>query len=446
MTEIFPSVPLDQKNYFVCIMASYLFAYVYFKVFATGRFSGSYWIKLRHLYIIGVSHLFLLTCFDARSVLQVYIPLIFTFVATKQRNFFENHIMMPLTVFVFLIIHLSIHHLVRQMRYYNVYTLDITAPLMMLVIKLSSFAFTVYDQENNPSFEFLEFLGYSLNFPGLLAGPCVSFDDYKRFVKGETLKEMRQPEKGRKRVALIKFALGLFFMIVYLLGRDILKPEKAIEPEFIRLSFWRQWIYIHLTNLCWRSKYYFAWLNAEAAYAMMGLGFYVDLNYKPRWNRIVNVKPSVVEFSADPRQIVSDWNITTNQWLRGCVYKRLEFHQRKGLGKAGFRISLATYVVSALWHVIDSLLGFLSRILFLFCFNGSGNNTLETNLSEAKMAFFPKIQANNSIHSCIHLNQLCNFSFHIAGIWTFTQILPELLLYTSHFHRCCHTIAKSIRL
>ena len=51
----------------------------------------------------------------------------------------------PGLVFLVTMGHLSISHMIRQYEDYGGYTLDYTGPQMILVLKLTSFAFNVYD-------------------------------------------------------------------------------------------------------------------------------------------------------------------------------------------------------------------------------------------------------------------------------------------------------------
>lgn len=55
----------------------------------------------------------------------------------------------PALVFFFTMGHLSISHMIRQYEDYGGYTLDYTGPQMILVLKLTSFAFNVYDGQRS---------------------------------------------------------------------------------------------------------------------------------------------------------------------------------------------------------------------------------------------------------------------------------------------------------
>jgi lysophospholipid acyltransferase len=71
-----------------------------------------------------------------------------------------------------------------------------TTPMMVVVIKLTSFAWSVYDGTQDVALlseeqkqarvqtmpSCLEFLGYIYFFPGFLVGPALEFIDYQKFI------------------------------------------------------------------------------------------------------------------------------------------------------------------------------------------------------------------------------------------------------------------------
>ena len=66
--------------------------------------------------------------------------------------------------------------------------------------------------------------------------------------------------------------------------------------------------------------------------------FFIYLIYR---NKYQNVNFLVIESTCDFRTIISEWNVSTNQWLNQYIYQRL--------GRT-FKANLSTYLVSALWH------------------------------------------------------------------------------------------------
>jgi lysophospholipid acyltransferase len=311
---------------------------------------------------------------------------------------------MPLLNFIVVLALLSVAHFYRQFSKVNIdkYTVEITGPLMMLTIKLTSFAFDIHDAaiwlvrkpiepsitkinspEEVPGSEriskfplvdlatknqilkrypsFLEFLGYALLFPGLLTGPVVSFYEYRTFINGSYYTGVDVTEEalpGRKRRALYLFTVAVLFLAIYVGLQDVFPVAHVLDPDFLSHSLLYRLFYVHSASFVSRSKYYFAWMISEGSYVIIGLGFRLSTSRKPLWDRLENVNPLRIETSSDFKVLVAQWNVCTNQWLNSYVYRRIQNYYGKGSSSA--RASLATYVVSAFWH------GFYPGYYFMF--------------------------------------------------------------------------------
>lgn len=77
-----------------------------------------------------------------------------------------------------------------------------------------------------------------------------------------------------------------------------------------------------------------------------GLGF-TGYNEEGRtlWDGAANVRVLNIEFAENFKMLLDSWNMKTNVWLRECVYKRIT---KKG-EKPGFKSSMMTFTVSAIW-------------------------------------------------------------------------------------------------
>jgi lysophospholipid acyltransferase len=341
--------------------------------------------------MVAVSNLFLFACFTKWQVLQVYIPVAISYMLARM---FRKEWWMPVANFAVVMILLSVSHIYRQFgpdADLNTYRLDVTGPLMMLTMKLTSFAFDMYDARRwsmrrpnrpvpsarditkappseksskgpvvEPASKFavihkyptvLEFLGYALLFPGLLAGPVVPFYEYRTFINGTYFAGIDVTQNaltGRKRRALYLFTMSCAFLILYVCLKPHFEATNMIHPEFISQPWWYRTLYVHMSNFVSRAKYYFAWMIAEGSYVIIGLGFRLSSARKPLWDRLENINPIRIETITDFRLLVSQWNVTTNQWLNAYVYRRLQ--NRFGKGTSSSRASTITYIVSALWH------------------------------------------------------------------------------------------------
>lgn len=90
-----------------------------------------------------------------------------------------------------------------------------------------------------------------------------------------------------------------------------------------------------------RSKYYVAFVlaNLQSSYSLLR-------NTQDKNNSINNsVRISQVELSGSPRAKVANWNITSANWLRNCVFEPLI-----SLGYSKSSSQLITNMVSAFWH------------------------------------------------------------------------------------------------
>lgn len=299
---------------------------------------------------------------------------------------------MPVANFAVIMFMLSGAHLYRQFKSdvdFTKYALDITGPLMMLTMKLTSFAFDMYDSKRwylrripppppeetgkvplsqrgskCPAIDsatkypiirkypsFMEFLSYALLFPGLLTGPVVPFYEYRTFINRTYFAGVDTTQgalPGRKRRALYLFTVACLFLGVYLALQSTFKVDRVLDPSFRKEPLWYRLYYVHMSNFVTRSKYFFAWMIAEGSYVIIGLGFRLSAAKKPLWDRLENINPVRIETIPDFRTLVSSWNVCTNQWLNAYVYRRLLNYFGRNSGSA--RASLLTYIVSAVWH------------------------------------------------------------------------------------------------
>lgn len=392
---------VQQIEFLCCLLSSYLFSWIYYR-----RLLRSKWHKIKQAYLAGVSHLYVLVCFSKPIMLNIYIPVLVTYVMTKK---LRDRRWMPVGVFAFVLAHLSLAHLHRQFFELDLgkHVIDQTAPLMILAIKLTSYAYdisdayfaAVWDRPRrsartrrsssiqspvakaaapgtpggpDPNLQdeayrerqlislqkpatFLEFLGFTFLFPGFLCGPVISFYEYRSFVDGtyfEGVDTAKGALKGRKSRALHQFLVAMAFLLLYAGFKDTITIKASMTAEHLAKPVWYRMLYLHAANLVWRCKYYFAWLAAEGSYVMLGIGLRRNSQHggKPRWDRCENVNLKRIELASNFKQVVSEWNVSTNSWLYAYVYRRVADWLYPGY-RPGFLANLATYVISAFWHV-----------------------------------------------------------------------------------------------
>lgn len=246
---------------------------------------------------------------------------------------------------------------------------------MVMLMKLSAFCWNVHDgrlkQESLTEYQrdraiiqmpsLLDYAGYVLFFPSLMAGPAFDYNDYKKWLETSmfdlppdvdpskappTRKKRRIPRSGRP--AAWKAAFGLGWIFLFIKFSSWYNVSFVLSDSFIRYSLLRRIWYVHTLAFTARLKYYGVWSLTEGACILSGMGYNgIDPKTgKTKWNRLENVDPYNLETAQNSRAYLGNWNKNTNVWLRNYVYLRVT---PKGK-KPGFRASLATFTTSAFWH------------------------------------------------------------------------------------------------
>ncbi|CAE6405140.1 unnamed protein product [Rhizoctonia solani] len=360
--------PADQIKLIFCLLAAYPLSTIYVRLPKNNP-------QIKYAYNIAISMFFLV------AILRLYWGTVHLLVSSGFTYFTAKRVKsknMPWIVFMFVMAHLLVNHAYRT-AYLTLDDLEITGTQMVLVIKLSTFAWNVYDgrqptEDLDPSQlatriqeypSLLEFLGYVFYFPGLLVGPAFEFVSYRSLIdetiftpstsngsqvseKNDSVsKAQRRVPAGRKRVAYLKFAQGLVFLLLFTLFNPQFNYAMSVDPKWAARPFWYKLGTTQLFGFVARTKYYGAWSLTEGAAILSGLGFNgLDAAGQPRWNKTANIDIKNIEFAPNFKVLLDSWNINTNIWLRNCVYKRVT---PKGK-RPGFKSSMLTFLTSALWH------------------------------------------------------------------------------------------------
>jgi lysophospholipid acyltransferase len=325
----------------------------------------------KSVFIIAVSLFYLVGLFDLWGGIRT---IMYSAAGTYAIAYYIDGSLMPWIGFVFLMGHMSINHLQRQFTN-NPSAVDITGAQMVLIMKLSAFCWNVHDgrleQEGLTEYQrdraiigmpnFLEYAGYVLFFPSLMAGPAFDFNDYKRWLETSmfdlppdmdpskappTRKKRKIPRSGRP--AAWKAVYGLGWIFLFIKFSSWYSVELALSDRFMRYFLVRRIWHVYVMGFTARLKYYGVWSLTEGACILSGMGYNgIDPRTgKAKWNRLENVSPYSLETAQNSRSYLDSWNKNTNVWLRNYVYLRVT---PKGK-KPGFRASLATFATSAFWH------------------------------------------------------------------------------------------------
>ncbi|CAB4445759.1 unnamed protein product [Rhizophagus irregularis] len=345
--------------------------------------------NLKHLFSIIIAIIVLFEVFDLSNAFYVMLG---GSLISYAIIYFVKGVWGPRLVFLYALGHLSINHIYRQFNHITYDKYDTTGPQMVLVIKLTSFAFNVFDGRR-PNKELtpyqkskaitsmpsiLEYLGYIFFFGGFMVGPAFEFMDYRQFTNMEMF---RVDEKTKNHLqlkplklvnehfnkksdnvtggpikyyvpngmipAMCKLGFGIFFILCIVTFGNNYSVDWALSEEFKNTSFFNKLIYIQIASFCARLKYYIVWLLAEGACILSGLGFNgYDDHGNAIWNRVTNVDIIAYETADNIKSLLDTWNMNTNKWLKNYVYLRVTPPGKK----PNFFSTIATFGTSAIWH------------------------------------------------------------------------------------------------
>ncbi|KAF8607705.1 MBOAT-domain-containing protein, partial [Ceratobasidium sp. AG-I] len=365
--------PPDQIRLIFCLLVAYPLSSVYVKLPKNQP-------GVKHVFNIGVSLFFLIPILRLYwGTVHVLVSAMFTYVVAARLR--SPH--MPWIVFGFVMSHLLVNHVYRTL-YLTADDIEITGPQMVLVMKLSTFAWNIYDgrrsvQDLDPSQlatkitdypSLLEFLGYVLYPPGLLVGPAFEFVSYRALIDESIFtpppnangsypaangngaaapKTQSRIPLGRKRAAYTKMLQGLACLLLFTFFGPKFDHSVTLKPWWAARPFWYRVANVQIIGFFARTKYYGVWSLTEGAAILSGLGFngYTPMG-QARWDKTANIHIKDIELAPNFKILLDNWNINTNIWLRNCIYKRVT---PKGK-RPGFQSSMLTFLTSALWHGI----------------------------------------------------------------------------------------------
>lgn len=342
----------DQLRYVLCLFAAYPLAGVY-KLLPSAA--------LKHVFDIVVGVLaaqFVLGSGWVHSLLSAAV----SYALVK----FGPAKYAPYIVFLFNMAYMSAAHIYRLYVDYMGWTLDFTGPQMLLVIKLTSFAYNYYDgvvdkRGDQPGLSpakarvyagrkklalteipsLLEYFGYVYSFTTFLAGPAFEIREYLDATSGRKfLLQGRTQQPSSLFAAFSKLLVGVFFMALYSQLGPLFPISKLHSADVAALPWYQQLPELYITLVFTKAKYYGAWKIAEGATVLCGFGFegFTSDGKAKGWNGVSNMDIVGFELAQSVREGSRAWNKGTQTWLERYVYAR-----------TGNSL-LATYFISAFWH------------------------------------------------------------------------------------------------
>ncbi|PIK53792.1 putative lysophospholipid acyltransferase 2 [Apostichopus japonicus] len=272
----------------------------------------------------------------------------------------------PLVVTLVSVAYMSAIHLCFQFSNFGVNNLDYVGPLMILTEKLSSLSWSIHDGFTKPERDLnelqkkmvvrqypsvLKFYSFIFCPQNLLVGPCTFYTDYCKFIEGDLFKVTVKHGSGEeKQVYKEPSATNAVIGKLLFTGLSALCMLTLVPRFPIMGNVDDDWIANHsfLYRLGWlvisievaKSKYFMAWVWADAINNCAGLGFngYDDTG-KPKWDGITNVKIWKFQTATSLKVLIDNWNITGARWLRHVCFDRVPVQKK-----------LATFMLSSIWH------------------------------------------------------------------------------------------------
>ncbi|PVU95128.1 hypothetical protein BB561_002022 [Smittium simulii] len=369
-TAYLGGLPNDQISTILLFLLSYPLGHLFTKLPKSDT-------NLRHIYSICISLFMLIVVQELYTgALHLFISASITYIMLLTLKGSK----LTSAVFIYSMLHLSYSQYLRQMSESDNVNYDHTGPQMIMVIKMTSLAFCLYDGQKDIKTlstyqrkhaiktvpNFLEYLGYMFFFPSLLAGPAFEISTYRQMISMDHTKIKPETTKGYFRL-LIALACGAF----YFRFSGTYTYSYMLTESFKSHNHFYKIYYLIASGFVYRSMYYIAWKMSEGACMVTGLGFSgFNKEGKYTFHSISNVEIIKVEFATYHRQVMSCWNIGTNNWLRQYVYLRVMPESKTSSSTA----TLITFIVSAWWHgfypgyylafITATFISNTSRILF----------------------------------------------------------------------------------
>jgi len=339
-------VEVDKANLVFCQVISIAAAFGFYRFFPPNRTPRT--TRLSILFILGLILCFF--CFG-RAIKHLFGLILACYGLMR----FAPSQYVHKLVFIFSMGYLLFIHWYRWYILTNYY-IDVTGPMMVLVQKTTTIAFSLHDgtvkkpEELNeiqkreaikkPP-EVLEYLAYMFSFQTVLTGPLFFYTDFQRFVSGENLKVDGKEITKPWRPAIGKLAFSGFCFLLLVFVAPSMGPEIIADDYYKNLGIIKWSLIWFFVIMMQRVQYYYAWVLADAICNLSGFGFNgYDANGKERWDLVTNVHPFRVETALSFKETLDAWNCTTMYWLRRVAYDRVPKNMR----------TVSTYLLSALWH------------------------------------------------------------------------------------------------
>lgn len=343
---------------------------------------ASYALKNYYIIVVSAVYIFLILKIYMGFLVLLFNAL-FTYLLTK----YYRSRFMPWVNLIGLLAFLAVSHIKTQFGRLDglAAEMDVTGAQMVLVMKLSAFAWSYWDgqlylkdrekfdkelstyQKSRAIFThpgLVSYLGYVFFYASIVTGPSFDYSDYEKFILTDLFNDVpdsRKPGRRRKRkipksgrVALKKVVQGFFWIGLMMYLSPMFSSAFIVTDEFQKHKpFAYKLVFLWFLGFVERLKYYGVWLISEGACITAGLGYngYDPKSKKLYWNRVQNIDPIEFEFGQNVHDCLEAWNMNTNKWLKNCVYLRTCTRDKEtGKLKTGIIPTFLTFFTSAFWH------------------------------------------------------------------------------------------------
>ncbi|ELP87882.1 O-acyltransferase domain containing protein, putative [Entamoeba invadens IP1] len=369
-----PVLPPDQLRYLLAFLIELPLCYIY-------RFLPPN-ENLKH-FVYGLTGVFLLFYVYEEQMLITLIPACITFFVMRT----NQSIKLAIALFLSNMAFLTTLQIYKYYTSYLQWKLDIATLQMIVVIKLSSFAFnvakghnpsittkSVYNTNNNitPK-EFptlLQFFGYFYFFPACFSGPCLEYKTYSKFVsldlfkcsdndsKESSIEITNNQYKDTQSPKLLPIDWSAAFIvtcqIIVLAGLTIIALILPLKQKFYEIvidkkqhvGFLGRMVVTQIFMYSTVFRYFASWKLAELSGVVMGFGFSGYQNGVATWENYENVKLKTFCLSRSCKEVIGGWNCYVQSFFKNHVYEA--FKALSGLTDR-YKQTL-TNLTSALWH------------------------------------------------------------------------------------------------
>lgn len=328
---------------------------------------------------------------------------------------------------LFVTSHLIFIHYERMINNYGGWTIDISFIYMLTFQRWTAFSFNYSDGEASDSkneyaiksFKVLEFLSYIHFLPCCVTGPFSEYNDFIDFVH---LKNNYKNIEYNYLSVLKKALLIVLTMIIYVL----LQPYLCVEYFFERIdqltpeSGWIDYIKsygIFFVLVEAKMKYYIGFIFCECACDVSGISFDETKRGTSEANsKIRCVRVWGCEGTMNVRSFFKCWNISTHDWLKKYVFKRV-------IGKVGkIWAEVITFIASSSWHGFYFSYHFVFSMAIVMQITQEKILKSQKNIESASFSKLAKIVINAIISIAHYTLLIIVYNYLVIALWNLDRV------------------------